>query len=154
MTNIHYCIPLSLPTLRLTRAALKRRFTWNCSPQCTRFTLLVSVVVTKHRCLTVVNRCGALCCPDFPLRMRLKHVCFSFPAQRQTDLLVLLADLHPLVSGVRESNPPPRLGKPMHYRCANTAISKIACKGTTFFLYMQILLHFCYFRMLLCGSGI
>ena len=26
-------------------------------------------------------------------------------------------------SGVRESNPPPRLGKPMHYRCANTAKS-------------------------------
>ena len=25
------------------------------------------------------------------------------------------------MSGVRESNPPPRLGKPMHYRCANTA---------------------------------
>ena len=24
-------------------------------------------------------------------------------------------------SGIRESNPPPRLGKPMHYRCANAA---------------------------------
>ena len=27
---------------------------------------LVSVAVTKHFCLTAVNRCGALCCPDFP----------------------------------------------------------------------------------------
>ena len=26
------------------------------------------------------------------------------------------------LSGIRESNPPPRLGKPMHYRCANSAI--------------------------------
>ena len=24
-------------------------------------------------------------------------------------------------SGIRESNPPPRLGKPVHYRCANSA---------------------------------
>ena len=27
---------------------------------------LVSVPVTKHCCLTAINRCGALCCPDFP----------------------------------------------------------------------------------------
>ena len=58
--------PSSLPTLRLARATLRRRFTWNCSPQYTRFTSLVSVAVTKHYCLTAVNRCGALCCPDFP----------------------------------------------------------------------------------------
>lgn len=31
-------------------------------------TRLVSVAVTKHCCLTAVNRCGALCCPDFPLQ--------------------------------------------------------------------------------------
>ena len=43
---------------------------------------LVSVAVTKHFCLTAVNRYGALCCPDFPLTMRLKHVCFSFSPQR------------------------------------------------------------------------
>lgn len=43
---------------------------------------LVSVAVTKHFCLTAVNRCGALGCPDFPLPMRLKHVCFSFSPQR------------------------------------------------------------------------
>ena len=29
----------------------------------------------------------------------------------------------PTKSGIRESNPPPRLGKPMHYRCANAAKS-------------------------------
>ena len=78
----HCCVSLSLPTLRLTRAALKRRFTWNCSPQCARFTLLVSVAGTKHYCLTVVNRCGALCCPDFPLRMRSRSVPLSFSPQR------------------------------------------------------------------------
>ena len=73
-----FVVSLSLPTLRLTRAALKRRFTWNCSPQCARFTLLVSVAGTKHYCLTAVNRCGALCCPDFPLRMRSRSVPLSF----------------------------------------------------------------------------
>ena len=26
------------------------------------------------------------------------------------------------LSGIRESNPPPRLGKPVHYRCANSAL--------------------------------
>ena len=26
------------------------------------------------------------------------------------------------LSGIRESNPPPWLGKPMHYRCANPAL--------------------------------
>ena len=29
-----------------------------------------------------------------------------------------------LMSGIRESNPPPRLGKPVHYRCANSAYNK------------------------------
>ena len=40
-----------------------------CQPftfQFSTFTSLVSVAVTKHFCLTAVNRCGALCCPDFP----------------------------------------------------------------------------------------
>ena len=66
-----------------------------CQPftfQFSTFTSLVSVAVTKHFCLTAVNRCGGA-----------------------TD--------RPAWSGVRESNPPPRLGKPMHYRCANTAIA-------------------------------
>ena len=31
-------------------------------------------------------------------------------------------------SGIRESNPPPRLGKPMHYRCANSAGEKKCVK--------------------------
>ena len=30
---------------------------------------LVSMAVTKHCCLPAVNRCGALCCPDFPHRL-------------------------------------------------------------------------------------
>ncbi len=29
------------------------------------------------------------------------------------------------LSGIRESNPPPRLGKPVHYRCANPAKDNI-----------------------------
>ena len=29
----------------------------------------------------------------------------------------------PKESRIRESNPPPRLGKPMHYRCANPAVA-------------------------------
>ena len=49
---------------------------------------LVSVAGTKHYCLTAVNRCGALCCPDFPLPMRLRASALSFPQQRQTDLLI------------------------------------------------------------------
>ncbi len=59
-------INLTLPTLRLARATLRHRFTWNCSPSYARFTSLVSVAGTKHCCLTAVNRDGALCCPDFP----------------------------------------------------------------------------------------
>ena len=39
---------------------------------------LVSVPVTKHCCLTAINRCAALCCPDFPRRRGLKPQ-FFFP---------------------------------------------------------------------------
>ena len=93
---------------------------------------LVSVPVTKHCCLTAINRCGALCCPDFPRDRGLKQVFFfPYPAiDRYT------------MSGIRESNPPPRLGKPMHYRCANAAkpTAKVqyflhSCK------YLQVFLH-------------
>ena len=98
-----------------------------CQPftfQFSTFTSLVSVAVTKHFCLTAVNRCGALCCPDFP------HL-----SARQTGLLYVFARslIGSRESGVRESNPPPRLGKPMHYRCANTAILKSATKLLLFF---------------------
>ena len=88
---------------------------------------LVSVAVTKHFCLTAVNRCGALCCPDFP------HL-----SARQTGLLYVFARslIGSRESGVRESNPPPRLGKPMHYRCANTAIATAK---------LQYFLHICKF---------
>ena len=51
-------------------AARSMRVSPRCLPftfQFSTFTLLVSVAGTKHFCLTAVNRCGALCCPDFPL---------------------------------------------------------------------------------------
>ena len=32
-----------------------------------------------------------------------------------------MTNLNYFWSGIRESNPPPRLGKPVHYRCANSA---------------------------------
>ena len=38
--------------------------------------LLVSFAGTKHCCLTVVNRDGALCCPDFPRDRGLKLYAF------------------------------------------------------------------------------
>ena len=75
--------------------------------------MLVSFAGTKHCCLTAINRDGALCCPDFPRDRGLKQMLF-FP--------YLAIDRH-AKSGIRESNPPPRLGKPMHYRCANAAKS-------------------------------
>ena len=42
---------------------------------------LVSVPVTKHCCLTAINRYGALCCPDFPRDRGLKQILFfPYPA--------------------------------------------------------------------------
>ena len=43
-------------------------------------------------------------------------------------------------SGIRESNPPPRLGKPMHYRCANAA--KSVQNYHFFFKYANIVLFY------------
>ena len=40
--------------------------------------LFVAFAGTKHCCLTAINRCGALCCPDFPRDRGLKQV-FFFP---------------------------------------------------------------------------
>ena len=37
-------------------------------------------------------------------------------------LIVILFSNVEVWSGIRESNPPPRLGKPVHYRCANPAL--------------------------------
>ena len=124
-------INLTHPTLRLTRATFKRRFTWNCSPLCARFTSLVSVAGTKHYCLTAVNRYGALCCPDFPQRAGLKHVCFSS---------VALSD-RPINCGAVYGNRTRLLG--LGSRCTTDDYSdfsrahgsrlKIGCKITTFF---------------------
>ena len=139
-----YCyMPLSLPTLRLARVTLKHRFTWNCSPQCSRFTSLVSVPVTKHCCLTAVNRYGTLCCPDFPLGEGQTQVfSSSFPSDEPAYLFQYTSN-NPLystialngllLSGIRESNPPPKLGKLMHYRCANAAFPKKRLQRYTIF---------------------
>ena len=179
-----------LPTLQLTRAALRRWFTWNCSPSYARITsslarLFVAFAGTKHYCLTAVNRDGALCCPDFPRDRGLKpRLFFPYPAMnRYTILLVVMYASRRLYlafrtieacfvflvfyreprglevrgaiaialiaerflcdkriatkSGIRESNPPPRLGKPMHYRCANAA-NNFRCKGSKNIARMQI----------------
>ena len=140
--------------------------------------LFVAFAGTKHCCLTAINRCGALCCPDFPRDRGLKQVFFfPYPAiDRHTIYISLTSVVHatsafsilllklashpfdlpraswargkrrnrcrpkdadkrrscdkriPTKSGIRESNPPPRLGKPMHYRCANTAFLKSSAK--------------------------
>ena len=170
-----YCyILLLLPTLQLARAALRRWYTWNCSPSYARITssfarLFVAFAGTKHCCLTAINRDGALCCPDFPRDRGLKQVLF-FPyraidrctiskfAFRGPRKFLIFGERRnggksnvqgaffckriPTKSGIRESNPPPRLGKPMHYRCANAAkpTAKVqyflhSCK------YLQVFLH-------------
>ena len=131
--------------------------------------LFVAFAGTKHCCLTAINRCGALCCPDFPRDRGLKQVFFfPYPAIDRHAIYISLTSVIfygvlllklasnsfylpraswargkrrkrcrpkdadkrrscdkriPTKSGIRESNPPPRLGKPMHYRCANAAIS-------------------------------
>ena len=132
---------LLLPTLQLARAALRHWFTWNCSPQYARITssiarLFVTFAGTKHCCLTAINRCGALCCPDFPRDRGLKQVFFfHYPAiDRYT------------MSGIRESNPPPRLGKPMHYRCANAANS--VQRYSFFFIYTKKTKKYLFFLLL------
>ena len=94
--------------------------------------LLVSFAGTKHCCLTAINRDGALCCPDFPRDRGLKPKAF-LPLSRDRptrymqasscDKRIFCCKPIPTKSGIRESNPPPRLGKPMHYRCANAANS-------------------------------
>ena len=77
--------------------------------------------------VTAVNRDGALCCPDFPRDRGLKpRLFFPYPAMNRHAM-----------SGIRESNPPPRLGKPMHYRCANAA-NNFRCKGSKNIARMQI----------------
>ena len=111
-------INLTHPTLRLTRATFKRRFTWNCSPLCARFTSLVSVAGTKHYCLTAVNRYGALCCPDFPQRAGLKHVCFSS---------VALSD-RPINCGAVYGNRTRLLG--LGSRCTTDVLTPRACIRT------------------------
>ena len=49
-------------------------------------------------------------------------------------LIVILFSNVEVWSGIRESNPPPRLGKPVHYRCANPAFFYIDKIFSKFFL--------------------
>lgn len=101
-----YCYTLLLlPTLQLARAALKHWYTWNCSPQYARITssiarLFVAFAGTKHCCLTAINRCGALCCPDFPRDRGLKPMFFfPYPA---IDRHTISISLPPLKWGPRK----------------------------------------------------
>ena len=97
-----YCyILLLLPTLQLARAALRRWYTWNCSPPYARITssfarLFVAFAGTKHCCLTAINRYGALCCPDFPRDRGLKQMFFfPYPAiDRHTIFISLTSVVH------------------------------------------------------------
>ena len=125
--------------------------------------LFVAFAGTKHCCLTAINRCGALCCPDFPRDRGLKPWDFlPLSRDRPTHYLYIagkrrLCDKRiPTKSGIRESNPPPRLGKPMHYRCANAAISLqryyfffIYTKKTKKYLFF-FSLSSAYLRLILC----
>ena len=103
-----------------------------CQPftfQFSTFTSLVSVAVTKHFCLTAVNRCGALCCPDFP------HL-----SARQTGLLGAVYGNRTRLLGLgsrctTDVLTPQFLNRPQNYcfflNCANK------------FAYMNIFYYFC-----------
>ena len=58
--------------------------------------LFVAFAGTKHCCLTAINRCGALCCPDFPRDRGLKQVFFfPYPAiDRHTIFISLTSVVH------------------------------------------------------------
>ena len=56
--------------------------------------LFVAFAGTKHCCLTAINRCGALCCPDFPRDRGLKHVFFfPYPAIDRHTIYISLANV-------------------------------------------------------------
>lgn len=105
---------------------------------------LVSVPVTKHCCLTVVSRCGCSVLPGLSSWRGVKtHEAYPFLSQamnRRTYLNIAKTSLFNnspftgyYLSGIRESNPPPKLGKLMHYRCANAASFKTGAKVQFFF---------------------
>lgn len=56
--------------------------------------LFVAFAGTKHCCLTAINRCGALCCPDFPRDRGLKQVFFfPYPAIDRHTIYISLANV-------------------------------------------------------------
>ena len=62
--------------------------------------LFVAFAGTKHCCLTAINRCGALCCPDFPRDRGLKYLLFfPYPAVDRHTIYIS----QPLLNGVPEN---------------------------------------------------
>ena len=149
-----YCYALLLlPTLQLARAALRRWFTWNCSPSYARITsslkrLFVAFAGTKHCCLTAINRDGALCCPDFPRDRGLKPLAFlplsrDRPTRYLFSLVMLLLTLTGVVHATSAFRRRAAYGNRTRLlglgsRCTTDVLMpQFRCKITTFFSYMQ-----------------
>ena len=118
-----------------------------------------SIIVHEGRCAIVTNKKQEVILPVFVLRILLSTVIKSGPPEQtktssvcygekrryelpstieQSDIVHAIS-LPTRKSGIRESNPPPKLGKLMHYRCANAAwFILIRCKGTTKDAYTQV----------------
>ena len=103
--------------------------------------LFVAFAGTKHCCLTAVNRCGALCCPDFPRDRGLKQVFFfPYPAiDRHTIYISLTSVVHATSAFRRRAaygNRTRLLG--LGSRCTTDVLMpQFRCKVTTFFSYIQ-----------------
>ena len=103
--------------------------------------LFVAFAGTKHCCLTAINRCGALCCPDFPRDRGLKQVFFfPYPAiDRHTIYISLTSVVHATSAFRRRAaygNRTRLLG--LGSRCTTDVLMpQFRCKITTFFSYMQ-----------------
>ena len=79
------------------------------------------IIVHEGRCAIVTKKIGSfssyflLCFFVERARYHSRNLVTERSVIGQCDLIV------ERVSGIRESNPPPKLGKLMHYRCANAA---------------------------------
>ena len=121
--------------------------------------LFVAFAGTKHCCLTAINRCGALCCPDFPRDRGLKHVFFfPYPAIDRHTIYISLASVVYATSAFRRraayGNRTRLLG--LGSRCTTDVLMpQFRCKDTTFFSYIQKKRKNTYFsslylRLILC----
>ena len=103
--------------------------------------LFVAFAGTKHCCLTAINRCGALCCPDFPRDRGLKQVFFfPYPAIDRHTIYILLSSVVHATSAFRRraayGNRTRLLG--LGSRCTTDVLMpQFRCKVTTFFSYIQ-----------------